>query len=60
MACKDDDGADLSVARAKHKVRGCSHITSAAGGGGGGMANANANANANVYQRKVNKSTNWC
>ena len=47
-------------------LRGCSHITSAAGGGGGGMANANANANANtnananVYQRKFNKSTNWC
>ena len=28
------------VKRLRRSIRGCSHITSAAGGGGGGMANA--------------------
>ena len=31
---------DLQRAKLRKSIRGCSHITSAAGGGGGGMANA--------------------
>ena len=31
---------ELQVAGLQHQVRGCPHITSAAGGGGGGQANA--------------------